>query len=272
MRVLKSSPTARISGVFALLLIAALGTSFVLVSCSADEPTPTLTPPVATSVPPTATAVPPTPEPEEEAMEPSSDTTKIETLSTGDSIDLDAEPTAKAAGAGSPAAQTFTIGAGSKGLFKVDETLRGADVVVSLETEALSGVVDFSSDDASIAIDLHTLMSDQSRRDRYVRERMFPSQSVATVHFADLGDVPPDFLDSGAEHKTKLTGTVNVNGTDADLEFDITARLDNGSDLVVLGTSKFVWSDFGMTAPVSQFFTVEDEVTVEILLYASVEN
>ena len=193
-------------------------------------------------------------------------------VSAGDSIDLDAGPTSKVAGIGSEFAQAFTVGPGSKGLFKVDETLRGADVVVSLETETLSGVVDFSSNSASVEIDLHTLTSDQSRRDRYVRERMFPNQPIATVHFSDLGDVPAPFLDSGAEHKTKLTGTVNVNGTDADLEFDITARLDNGTDLVVLGTAKFVWEDFGMVAPVSQFFTVEDEVTVEILLQASVGN
>ena len=193
-------------------------------------------------------------------------------VSAGDSIDLDAGSTSKVAGIGSPAAQLFTVGAGSKGLFKVGENLRGADVVVSLETETLNGVVDFRSNSASVEIDLHTLMSDQSRRDRYVREQMFPNQPVVTVHISDLGDVPATFLDSGVEHKTKLTGTVNVNGTDADLEFDITARLDNGTDLVILGTSKFVWADFGMEAPVSQIFVVEDEVTVEILLQASTGN
>ena len=192
--------------------------------------------------------------------------------SIGDSIQLDAGPTSKVAGIGSPAAQVFTVGAGSKGLFKVDETLRGADVVVSLETETLGGVVDFRSNSASVDIDLHTLKSDQSRRDRYVREQMFPNQPVATVHFSDLGVVSAAFLDSGAEHKTKLTGTINVNGTDADLEFDITARLDNGTDLVILGTSKFVWADFGMEAPVGQIFVVEDEVTVEILLLTSTGN
>ena len=95
----------------------------------------------------------------------------------GDSIGLVATPApGKVAGIGSEFAQVFTVGAGSKGLFKVDETLRGADVVVSLETETISGVVDFSSDSATVEIDLHTLTSDQSRRDRYVRERMFPNQ------------------------------------------------------------------------------------------------
>ncbi len=193
-------------------------------------------------------------------------------VSAGDSIQLDAEPEAKKPGIGSEFAPSYTVGAGSKALFKVDETLRGADVVVSLETESLSGVVDFSADSASLEIDLHTLMSDQSRRDRYVRERMFPDQPVATVHFADLGDVTAPFIDGNEELKTKLTGTVNVNGTEADLEFDITARLDNGTDLVVLGTADFVWADFGMEAPVSQIFIVEDEVTVEILLLAPISN
>ena len=77
-------------------------------------------------------------------------------VSAGDSINLDAGPTSKVAGIGSEFAQVFTVGPGSKGLFKVDETLRGADVVVSLETETINGVVDFSSDSASVEIDLHT--------------------------------------------------------------------------------------------------------------------
>jgi polyisoprenoid-binding protein YceI len=166
----------------------------------------------------------------------------------------------------------FDIGAGSKGLFKVDENLRGADVVVSLETETLSGGVDFDNNNVSIEVDLHTLKSDQSRRDRYIREQLFPSQPVATVRFTELGDIPASFFEGGVEHKTTLTGKVNVNGIDADLEFDITARLDNGTDLVILGTSNFVWADFGMEAPVSQIFVVEDEVTVEILLQATLAN
>ena len=193
-------------------------------------------------------------------------------VSAGDSIQLDAGPGTKRPGIGSEFAPSYTVGAGSKALFKVDENLRGADVVVSLETEVLSGVVDFRADSATLEIDLHTLMSDQSRRDRYVREQMFPGQPVVTVHFADLGDVPAPFIDGNEELKTKLTGTVNVNGIDADLEFDITARLDNGTDLVILGTSNFVWADFGMEAPVSQIFVVEDEVTVEILLFAPTSN
>lgn len=169
-------------------------------------------------------------------------------------------------------AMLFSIGSGSQGLFKVDETLRGLDIVVSLETNALTGSIDLDSGTADVEIDLQTLTSDQSRRDRYVRERMFPSQPVATVRFDSLGEVPDSFFSSGQELTTTLTATVNVNGVDADLDFDITARLDNGESLWILGTAQFVWADFGMTAPASGFYTVEDEVTVEILLQAQLAN
>ena len=162
----------------------------------------------------------------------------------------------------------FEIVAGSQGLFKVDETLRGVDVVVALETEEITGSIDIEAGTAIVALDLHSLVSDQPRRDRYVRERLFPSQPIATVEFADLGDIPDSFFETGEELAVTLPATVNVNGVDAELEFEVTARLDSDEDLVVLGITEFVWADFGMTAPVSSIFAVEDEVRAELLLYA----
>ena len=166
------------------------------------------------------------------------------------------------------AARVFEIVEGSQALFKVDENLRGVDVVVALETEEVTGSIDLEAGTAAVALDLHTLVSDQARRDRYVRERLFPSQPVATVEFAGLGDIPDSFFDTGEELAVTLPATVNVNGVDAELEFEITARLDSDEDLVVLGIAEFVWADFGMTAPVSSIFIVEDEVRAELLLYA----
>ena len=191
----------------------------------------------------------------------------------GETIDLDAgSMMMEDSGSMSDSGGTFVVSNGSRGLFKVDETLRGADVVVSMETQTLNGIVDFSGNRAEVEIDLHSLQSDQSRRDRYVREQMFPGQPSAYVQFSNLGDIPDAFFDGGYEHNTQLVGTVNVNGVDAELMFDVTARLDNGANLVILGVSQFVWEDFGMTAPVSQIFTVEDEVTVEILLQATISG
>ena len=166
------------------------------------------------------------------------------------------------------AAISFEIGEGSEAIFKVDETLQGVDVVVAMQTNSISGQIDLGASTANIQIDLHSLTSDQARRDRYARERMFPDHPITSVTFPGLGAVPDDFTTSGQEFTTVLPASVSVNGTTAELDFNITARVDNGTDLVVLGTADFVWADFGMTAPVSSFFQVEDDVRVEILLRA----
>ncbi len=142
------------------------------------------------------------------------------------------------------------------------------DIVVALETGELSGNIDLEAGTAVLELDLHSLESDQPRRDRYIREQLFPSQPITTVEFVTLGDIPDSFFGTGEEFMTTLPATVNVNGVSAELEFEITARLDSDEDLVILGVTEFTWADFGMTAPVSGFFNVADEVRAELLLRA----
>ena len=227
---------------------AATATTAAVQPTATSKPEPAATAPPATATPPpAATATPPPAPTKAPDKEP-------------EPAQLDAD------------AMTFTVGDGSQGLFKVDEVLRGLDVIVALETGEVSGTIDLGAGNAELEIDLHSLESDQPRRDRYVRERMFPSQPVATVRFDSLGDVPESFFTSGEELITTLPAIVNVNGTDAEIEFGIIARLDNGVDLVVLGKSQFTWAEFGMTAPVSGFFTVADDVVVEILLQAKLDG
>ena len=190
-------------------------------------------------------------------------------LKPGDPIELPVDASTKMMQSDeADAATRFQIGEGSEAIFKVDETLQGVDVVVAMQTKSLTGQIDLSASSANVEIDLHSLTSDQARRDRYVRERMFPQHPITSVSFPGLGAVPADFTSSGQEFTTVLPARVSVNGVTAELDFDITARVDNGTDLVVLGTAAFVWADFGMTAPISSFFQVEDDVTVEILLRA----
>ena len=221
-----------------------------------DAPAPTATPPPTQA--PATTAPDPT-----QAPEP----TPAPTATTAPEPTSAPEAT-EAPGDAMMSGRVFEIVEGSQGLFKVDEVLRGVDVVVSLETEEIIGGIDLEAGKATVAIDLHTLVSDQPRRDRYVRERLFPAQPIATVEFDGLGDIPDSFFETGEELAVTLPATVNVNGVDAVLDFQITARLDSDEDLVVLGTTDFVWADFGMTAPISSIFAVADEVRAEMLLYA----
>ena len=271
---LKFTPAGRSHKLTLLSFAASILLAALVLSCGAteestapaastsDKPAPTATTPSteapATKAPEATRAPDPTKAP---------DPTQAPTATTAP----DPTPAPEATEAPDEAQETarvFEIVAGSQALFKVDETLRGVDVVVALETEEITGGIDIEAGTAIVALDLHSLVSDQPRRDRYVRERLFPSQPIATVEFADLGDIPDSFFETGEELAVTLPATVNVNGVDAELEFEITARLDSDEDLVVLGITEFVWADFGMTAPVSSIFAVEDEVRAELLLYA----
>lgn len=271
---LKFTPAGRSHKLTLLSFAASILLAALVLSCGAteestapaastsDKPAPTATTPSteapATKAPEATRAPDPTKAP---------DPTQAPTATTAP----DPTPAPEATEAPDEAQETarvFEIVAGSQALFKVDETLRGVDVVVALETEEITGGIDIEAGTAIVALDLHSLVSDQPRRDRYVRERLFPSQPIATVEFPNLGDIPDSFFETGEELAVTLPATVNVNGVDAELEFEVTARLDSDEDLVVLGITEFVWADFGMTAPVSSIFAVEDEVRAELLLYA----
>ena len=271
---LKFTPAGRSHKLTLLSLAASIVLAALVLSCGAteestapaastsDKPAPTATTPSteapATKAPEATRAPDPTKAP---------DPTQAPTATTAPEPTQAPEATEAPDEAMKPA-KVFDIVAGSQGLFKVDETLRGVDVVVALETEEITGSIDIEAGTAIVALDLHSLVSDQPRRDRYVRERLFPSQPIATVEFGGLGDIPDSFFETGEELAVTLPATVNVNGVDAELDFEITARLDSDEDLVVLGITEFVWADFGMTAPVSSIFAVEDEVRAELLLYA----
>ena len=246
-----------------LSLAASILLTALVLACGGDDST---APQVSdTEAPaPTATQAPATKAPE---PTPAPDPTSAPTATTAPEPTPAPKATEPPDDAMTPG-RLFQIVEGSQALFKVDEVLRGVDVVVALETGDITGAIDLEGGSALIALDLHTLVSDQARRDRYVRERLFPTQPVTTVDFASLGDLPDSFFETGEELAVTLPATVNVNGADAVLDFEITARLDSDEDLVVLGTTDFVWADFGMTAPVSSIFTVADEVRAELLLYA----
>ena len=164
---------------------------------------------------------------------------------------------------------TYVVGEGSKATFTVEEKLASLplpnDAVV--HTTALSGDVNLDGRRSLIKIDLHKLESDQSRRDRYIRERMFPNDPIAVFTLPTSLPLPEGFAE-GEEVTTEITGELEIKGVTAPVTFQIEAR-DDGDVIYIIGRTSFVWEDFGMTAPrVGTFVQVTDEVTVEILIAA----
>ena len=163
---------------------------------------------------------------------------------------------------------TFIVGDGSKVTFKVNEKLSSLPLPndAVMRTGEITGEIDLSAATASLVIDLQTLTSDSTRRDRYIRNQLFPSQPNATITVNEFPDIPKDFA-GGKSFTSTVIATVNVNGTDANIEFEIESRLDPDR-LLVLVKGGFTWADFGMSAPTSRNFVVKDDVHVEVLVSA----
>ena len=163
-----------------------------------------------------------------------------------------------------PVGGVYSVGEGSEATFTVNEKLSRLPLPndAVLRTGEISGEIDLSKGSASLVINLHALKSDQSRRDSYVRDRMFPRQPEATISITEFPEIPVSFAD-GETFTSSVTGNVNVNGPDAEIEFSIEAWLDPDR-LLVLVEDDFVWAEFGKTAPVSRLFVVKDEVHVEM--------
>ncbi len=169
----------------------------------------------------------------------------------------------------------FEIDQPSSVTFTVNEKLARLPLPIDavLSTEIVKGSIDLEYSKSDISIDLHTLKSDQDKRDRYVREKLFPDQKYAFIKINEFPPIPEDFFE-GSSFETALSAIVNVNGVDAVLDFDITAQLSyinpfySDEVLEITGVSEFYWSDFNMETPKSGFFTLKDKVDVQLSLIA----
>ena len=216
------------------------------------QPTSTPPPPTATAAPPTATTTPMPPAATDTPAQPTSAPT---------------EPAADRA-IGEVEGITFLVGMGSEATFTVNEKLASLPLPndAVMRTAALSGEVHFDGRPSVITIDLQKLTSDQARRDRYVRERMFPNDPVATFTLPDAGSLPKEFTD-GETATGQVTGQLDIRGFQAPVTFEIEAR-DDGDVVYILGRTTFTWQDLGLAPPNLSFVQVEDEVHVEILIAA----
>ena len=162
----------------------------------------------------------------------------------------------------------FVVGEGSKATFSVGEVLVNVslpDYEAVLRTTRISGEVRLDGGPSLLSIDLHSMVSDDTYRDRYVQNRMFPGQPSASVAFGDLTPLPAGFTD-GEEVEAEVTGTLSINDMDVPLVFAVEAR-DDGDIVYVVGRTSFTWDEIGEPVPSAPVIvSLEDEVRAEILL------
>ena len=164
----------------------------------------------------------------------------------------------------------FVVGEGSEATFTVNEKLNWLDLPndAVMRTAALSGNVYLDGQPSVVDIDLHSLSSDSSRRDGYVRQRMFPNDPVATFTVTDLGQLPNPFA-VGEEVSREVAGQLSVRGVTKPITFEVLARLD-AEKLFILGRTTFTWAELEIPPPnIPGRIQVKDEVQVEVLLSAT---
>ena len=162
----------------------------------------------------------------------------------------------------------YIVGEGSEATFTVGEQLKTLPLpsVAVMRTAALSGEVDLNGGSV-IEIDLSTLTSDQSVRDRYVSGTMFRSSPIATFTVEHIGQVV-DGLYDGDTVTSQVDGTLTIRGVEVPLTFDVAVRND-GDVMYILGQTTFTWKQMQIFKPtVGRVVSVEDEVKVEVLLAA----
>lgn len=167
----------------------------------------------------------------------------------------------------------FIVGDGSEATFTVNEKLAWLDLPndAVMRTESLSGMVYLDGRPSAVDIDLHSLTSDSDRRDRYVRQRMFPNHPTATFTVADLGELPNP-LPAGEVITREVAGELSIGGVVKPLTFAVEARRDPNA-LFILGRTTFTWADLEIPPPnIPGRIQVKDEVQVEVLLSALPES
>lgn len=119
---------------------------------------------------------------------------------------------------------------------------------------------------ATFEIDLSTITTDDSRRDKKVQEALetdqYPTATFTLTEPIELGDD----AGSGAPVTVNATGKLTVHGVTQDATFALDAQLVDGT-VVVVGTTTVTFSDFGVEVPSSRIVvSVSETGTLELQL------
>ncbi len=236
---------------------------FAVAACSGgDDAAPPTPVPQPTAAPaPTSQPAAPTPVPEPTAAPAPTSPPAM------------AEPTASGV--------TVLVSEGSVARYSVTEQLARLPSPIDAvgETGDVEGAIVFDADGnvdlerSVITVALAGLTSDESRRDRYVSDRVFDTSQYPNAELAITGvdglDWP--FPDSG-DTTFQLHGDLTIRDVSSPTTWDVEAQSSGG---VVTGQAKTVvtFDQFELSKPALAFIiSVEDEIRLELDIQATIER
>ncbi len=190
-------------------------------------------------------------------------------------------PTPSASGsvtntASTASAGTWTVATGSVAGYRVREQLASlaapSDAVG--RTSAITGTLTltraadgYSVTAANFTVDVSRLTSDQSRRDQRIHSQGLESDRFPTATFNLTAPITlAADATSGQTIHVSASGDLTIHGVTKSVTIPIDARL-TGSQIELVGSITFPFSQFGMTPPsIGGFVTVQNNATMEFQL------
>lgn len=153
--------------------------------------------------------------------------------------------------------------------YRVKEILFGQDTEGVGRTSDVTGSLVIANNEvtsAEFSVDMTTIKSDSSRRDRQVNNRILDTATFPTATFA-LNDpiaLTPEAL-TGSDFTANITGTLTLRGVTKSIPVALTARLvDNVIE--VNGSIEIVFAEWQIPDPSVSAIVVEDRGLLEFLI------
>ena len=153
--------------------------------------------------------------------------------------------------------------------YRVKEILFGQDTEGVGRTSDVTGSLVIANNEvtsAEFSVDMTSLKSDSSRRDRQVNDRILDTATYPTATFA-LNDpiaLTPEAL-AGSDFTANTTGTLTLRGVTKTVPVALTARLvDNVIE--VNGSIEIVFAEWQIPDPSVSAIVVEDRGLLEFLI------
>jgi polyisoprenoid-binding protein YceI len=155
--------------------------------------------------------------------------------------------------------------------FRVAEALDNiGDTEAVGRTPDVTGTLTLADDSLSaveIEVELTSIRSDRDRRDPAIQRTLETSQfPTATFELTEPIDLPSAPVE-GVTYNLTANGDVTIHGVTLPVEVDLEARL-VGDTIVVVGSTPFTFSDYGMSAPRAPIvLSVADGGSIEFQLF-----
>ena len=176
------------------------------------------------------------------------------------------------AGAASGQIRLVLASGGNTARYKIREQLADLDFPSDAigETTAITGLLVITGDgqvvkeDSKFTVELKTLQSDKSMRDRFIQRNTLQTGSFPLAEFAPSEAIGiPSPPPTSGNVAFQLVGDMTVHGVTHTTTWDVTGQV-NGQEITGQASTVFHFADFGLEIPrVMRVISVEDSIRLE---------